>query len=66
VTFRESDGRVRTLRCFGETMAEQVHYGLLHLPEGRWTVQCRSTPASILRDLRGRKIQERHGPERTS
>jgi hypothetical protein len=56
ITFREEEtGEVVTRHCFGPTVPEQVSNGLLGiLKPGKWVVEYRSTPASILLDLRGR------------
>jgi hypothetical protein len=55
ISYREqASGRVLTRRCYGKGVAAQIADGLRQLPEGDWQVQSRSTPGSILRDLKGR------------
>lgn len=52
ITFGRGD-EVRTLHCFGKNTEGQTRNGRARLPEGdEWTVLCRSTPQSILADLR--------------
>lgn len=64
ITFRNREtGALLTRHCHGPTMPAQVADGRRGLGE-EWVVECRSTPASILIDLQGRKVQERHGPVR--
>lgn len=57
ISFRHEDGRLRSLHCFGPTVTAQTADGLARLGEG-WEPVCRSTPESILTDLRGRKNSE--------
>ena len=53
VTFRdELTGRVRTCQCIGQGVPAQLEHGLSQLPAGQWVVESRSTPESILNDLR--------------
>ena len=53
ITFRErTSGRVLTRHCVGRNVPAQIADGLCQLPDGTWDVQSRSTPASILSDLR--------------
>jgi len=64
VTYRNREtGALLTRNCHGPTVPAQIANGRRGLGE-EWVVECRSTPASILRDLRGRKVQRRHGPAR--
>lgn len=54
ITFRRvEDGRVRTLQCFGAGLKLQIADGKARLGEGDWEVECRSTPLTILQDIRG-------------
>lgn len=61
ITFRRTeDGRVRSLQCFGPGAKAQIEDGKARLGDGDWVVECRSTPLTILRDLR----PEGHGEQR--
>lgn len=59
ITFRNTESAtVRTLQCFGDSAKAQVANGLARLADDDGSsedrvVECRSTPRSILQDLRG-------------
>lgn len=61
ITFRNTrTGAVRTLICHGHGVDAQINAGLAQLADDEgsnedWVPECRSTPASILADLKGRK-----------
>jgi hypothetical protein len=60
ITFANADrGLTRTLQCYGDGKQEQIDYGRRHLDGDGWTVQCRSTPQSILNDLGVEKMHPR-------
>jgi hypothetical protein len=53
ITFaNEARGLSRTLHCFGDGTKAQIADGLRRLDGEGWSVACRSTPLSILKDLR--------------
>ena len=53
VTFKDDDtGEVQTRQCYGATAPEQIGHGLRQLRPGNWRVLSRSTPDTILTDLR--------------
>src|SRR5262245_63691192 len=55
ITYRNREtAALLTRHCHGPTVPAQVADGLRGLPE-EWVVECRSTPDSILQDLRGRR-----------
>jgi hypothetical protein len=55
----ERDGKTRSLVGYGADTAEQIADARAHLPGDGWTVVCRSTPTTILADLRVGEMGER-------
>lgn len=51
ITFARGD-ELRSVHCIGQGKDAQIRDGERQLKGGGWIVQCRSTPQSILTDLR--------------
>ena len=64
LTFENERGGTRSVHAYGDGVPAQIADGLRQLPGDGWRVVCRSTPASILADLRGRKLRRQKGDAR--
>ena len=64
LTFENERGGTRTVHAYGRGVPAQIADGLRQLPGDGWRVVCRSTPESILEDLRGRPLRRQRGDKR--
>lgn len=55
ITFTRGS-EVMTLHCFGDGARGQIANGVSRLPGDGWQVACRSTPRTILADLKARDL----------